>query len=294
MIQAAHPTTRAALWMSGALLSFLAMAVGAREAAAELNTFQILFFRSLIGLIVLSVLLQQRGWHRITTGRFSLHLVRNISHFAGQYGWFYGIAFIPLAEVFAIEFTTPVWTALIAALLLGERLTRSRVAAICLGLAGVLLIVRPGTGLMHPAALAVLLGAISFGLAHTLTRKLTRTDAPLAILFYMAAIQLPFGLVPTLFTWTTPSPAVWPWVLVVGLTALSAHYCMTRALTIADTAVVVPMDFLRLPLVAAVGATLYGEHLEWSLIAGAALILTGNLLSLRAERRRAPIVNAKS
>lgn len=281
-----HSTTRAAAWMSGALLSFLAMAVAAREVSSELGTFQILFFRSLVGLAVLAVILQRSGWTQIRTSRFSLHLIRNISHFGGQYGWFYGIAFIPLAEVFAIEFTVPVWTALLAALLLGERLTPARLLAIGLGLAGVMIVVRPGSALMHPAALAVLLGAIAFGLAHTLTRKLTRSDTPLAILFYMTVIQLPFGLIPSLFAWVTPAPALWPWIAVIGLSALSAHYCMTHALTVADAAVVVPMDFLRLPLIAAIGAVMYGEGVEPHLIAGAGLILCANLLSLQAERRR--------
>jgi drug/metabolite transporter (DMT)-like permease len=281
-----HPTTRAALWMSGALFSFIAMAVGAREVSGGLGTFEILFFRSLIGLAVLAVVLTHSGWHPVSTKKFSLHLARNLSHFGGQFGWFYGIAFIPLAEVFAIEFTVPVWTAILAALLLGEGITRARLLSIALGIAGVLLIVRPGASVVQPAAFAVLAGAVAFGLAHTLTRKLTRTDTPLAILFYMALIQLPFGLVPALWNWVTPSAAMWPWLVVVGLTALTAHYCMSRALSLAEASVVVPMDFLRLPLIALIGASFYGEQLQWYLVAGAALILVGNLIGIRAERYR--------
>jgi drug/metabolite transporter (DMT)-like permease len=281
-----HPTTRAALWMSGALFSFIAMAVGAREVSAGLGTFEILFFRSLIGLAALAVVLTHSGWHQVSTKKFSLHLARNLSHFGGQFGWFYGIAFIPLAEVFAIEFTVPVWTAILAALLLGEGITRVRSLSIALGIAGVLLIVRPGASVVQPAAFAVLAGAVAFGLAHTLTRKLTRTDTPLVILFYMALIQLPFGLIPALWNWVTPSTAMWPWLVVVGLTALTAHYCMSRALSLAEASVVVPMDFLRLPLIALVGASFYGEQLQWYLVAGAALILVGNLIGIRAERCR--------
>lgn len=282
-----HPVTTAALWMGGALVSFILMAVAARELSSGLGTFQILFFRSLIGLTVILLMLGRRGLRTVASTHLRLHLVRNLSHYAGQFGWFYGIAFIPLAEVFAIEFTVPVWTALLATVLLGERLTRVRVIAIALGIVGVLLILRPGLAVVHPAALAVLIGAVAYGVSHTLTKKLSGYDKPLTILFYMTLIQLPLGLVPSLFDWTTPSPSMWPWLIAVGLTALSAHYCMTRAFLLADATVVVPLDFLRLPLVAVLGFLFYGESIEWFVFAGAILILAGNLLNIHGERAKA-------
>jgi len=150
----------------------------------------------------------------------------------------------------------------------------------------VLLILRPGLAVVHPAALAVLLGAVAYGVSHTLTKKLSGYDRPLTILFYMTLMQLPLGLVPSLFDWTTPSLAMWPWLIAVGLTALSAHYCMTRAFLLADATVVVPLDFLRLPLVAVLGFLFYGESIEWFVFAGAILILAGNLLNIRGERAK--------
>ncbi len=276
----------ATAWMGGALVSFMAMAIGGRELSAELGTFQILFFRSLIGLLVITALLSGRGWDQACTGRLGLHAVRNLAHFGGQFGWFYGLAFIPLAEVFAIEFTTPIWTAIWATLLLGERMSGPRVAAIAFGSAGLLLILRPGLQGLHPAALAVLASALAYALSHTLTRSLARQDSPLAILFYMTVMQLPLGLLPALTQWSNPSPAMWPWLALVGLTALSAHYCMARALALADATVVVPMDFLRLPLIALVGAIFYGEPLQPFVLAGASLMLLGNWINLSAERRR--------
>jgi drug/metabolite transporter (DMT)-like permease len=280
--------SRAALWMMGALASFVIMAIGGRELAAELGTFQILFFRSLIGLIVIGGVIWRQDRRLIFTQQIGVHLLRNIAHYGGQWGWFYGLGLIPLAEVFALEFTVPVWTAILAALLLGERLTRARLAAIGFGMVGMLLILRPGVDVVQLAALAVLGAAICYGLAHTFTKKLTRTDSALTILFYMTVIQLPLGLIPSLVGWVTPSPILWPWLLAVGLTALTAHYCMTRALTLADATVVVPMDFLRLPLIAVVGFLFYGESLAWSILAGASMMLLGNLINIRAERRSAP------
>ncbi len=270
----------------GALASFMAMAIGGRELSAEVSTFEILFFRSLIGLVIVSLVLTRSGWGQITKRRLGLHFVRNIGHFGGQFGWFYGIALIPLAQVFAIEFTTPIWTAILAVVLLGERMTRSRLVAVAFGFAGMLLILRPGFAAINPGSLAVLAAAVCYALAYVLTRKLAQTESALAILFYMTVIQLPLAMIPMLSHWVTPSPGLWPWLLVIGVTGLSAHYCMTHALRLADATVVVTMDFLRLPLVALVGFAFYGEKLDWIVAAGATVMLVGNFINIRAERAK--------
>ena len=276
----------AALWMSGTLASFMAMAVGGRELAGQLSTFQILFFRSVIGCLIVGFLLWCGNWRQILSKQLRVHVLRNIAHFGGQFGWFYGIALIPLAEVFALEFTVPVWTAVLATVLLREQITRARVGAIILGVLGVFLILRPGLAVISPASLAVLGSAFCYALSHTLTRRLALVDTPLTILFYMTIIQLPLGLVTSIFDWMTPSLAMLPWIMVVGVAALSGHYCMARALAIADAIVVVPMDFLRLPLIAAVGFLFYGESLDWFVLAGGVVMFSGNFLNIQAEKKR--------
>ncbi len=282
---------KAVAWMSGALVSFMAMALGGREAAGELNTFQILFFRSLVGLLLISALLTINGWAQVKTYQIGLHLIRNLAHFGGQFGWFYGIAFISLAEVFAIEFTVPIWTAIAAWLILGERLTRLRITAIVLGFVGVMIILRPGTELISIAAVAVLAGAFGFAISHTLTKKLTHGNTPLCILFYMTVVQLPLGFVPSLENWLWPSTYTWGWLVVLSITALSAHYCMARAFKLADATVVVPMDFLRLPLIALVGFAFYNEAIDLWLVLGAAVILSGTLFNIHGETRVRPPLN---
>ena len=276
---------RAALWMSGALLSFMAMAVAGRELSRELGTFQILFVRSFVGLAVVAVLIHRTGWIQLRTTAFRAHLLRNITHFGGQYGWFYGIALIPLAEVFAIEFTVPIWTAVLATIVLGERMKALRAIAVAIGFCGVLVILRPGIAIVSPGALAVFAAALGYATSHVLTKRLSRTDTPLAILFYMTAIQLPLGLVPALPKWVWPSAALWPWVVVVAVTALSAHYCLARAFRLADATVVVPMDFLRLPLIAVVGFFAYGETLEVWVLVGAIIVFVGAWLNLKSAQR---------
>jgi drug/metabolite transporter (DMT)-like permease len=279
-----QPVVRAALWMSGALTSFMAMAIAGRELAAELTTFQILFFRSIVGLVAVAILLQGSGWAQVRTRVFRTHLIRNIAHFGGQYGWFYGIALIPLTEVFAIEFTMPIWTAILATLILGERMNGLRALAVAVGFIGVLVILRPGIAAVSPAALAVLASAAAYATSHVFTKRLSGTETPLTILFYMTIIQLPLALVPSLPDWVWPSAAMWPWVLVVALTALSAHYCLARAFRLADATVVVPMDFLRLPLIALLGLLLYGEALKIWVLLGAGIILLAAWLNLRSAR----------
>lgn len=280
-----HPVTQAAVWMLGALVSLGAMAVATRELSAYLSISQILFFRSACGLLIISFLLWRTNWRQVLSPQLGSHFVRNLSHLCAQYAWIYGIIFIPMAEVFAIEFTAPVWTTLLAAIILKERITFPRVVSIALGLVGVLVIVRPGFAVVHHAALVVLVGAVCFAMAYTMTKKISSTDTPLCILFYMTAIQLPLTLVPSALNWQPVVQQAWPLILVVGVMALTAHYCMARAMKKADATIVVPMDFLRLPLIAAVGAMLYGEKVEIWVFLGAGLILAGNLFSISMEKR---------
>lgn len=276
----------AAFWMLGALLSFMAMAVSGRELSADYTTFQILFFRSVIGVVLIGILVAHSGFHLLKTQHLTRHWLRNIAHFGGQYGWFYGLAYISLAEVIAIEFTTPIWTALFAFFLLGEKLSTARITALVLGIIGLLLILRPTTEALNPAALAVLAGAVGYAFSYIQTKFLSATDAPLAILFYMTLMQLPFGLIPSVMDWKSPSLTMMPWILLVGVTAMSAHYCMTRAFKLADATVVVPMDFMRLPLIMVVGYLFYQESVDIWVLAGAVLMLSGNLINVRAEQKK--------
>ena len=289
----ASPIIIATVWMVGALFSFMSMAIGGRELSQALNTFRILFFRSVVGLIVITILLAIYGWHQVKTKKIGTHILRNIAHYGGQYGWFYGISIIPLAEVFALEFTLPIWVALLAPITLGEKFTKTRVTAIVLGFIGVLIILRPGIAVINPASFAVLGAALGYAISTLFTKKLSSTDSGLAIIFYMTLIQLPFGLIPSLADWVTPSLALWPWLIVVGVGALSAHYCMVRALALVDATIVAPLDFLRLPLIALVGFLFYSEPLNIFVFIGALLMVLGNSINIRAEKSSVPI-NANS
>jgi drug/metabolite transporter (DMT)-like permease len=265
--------------------SFILMTVSARQLSGRMSTFEILFFRSVASLSILLALVPRVGAGAYATHRLGLHVVRNVIHFCGQYAWVWGIAFTPLALVTAIEFTSPVWVALLAALLLGERLTPPRWAAVAGGVLGVFVITRPGSAPVSPGVLLVLAGAFCFAASILVVKRLLRTDRVTAVVWYMSVVQLPLGLAGALVGWVWPGAADLPWVLAMGLTSLTAHYSMARALSLADASFVLPIDFLRLPCVAIVAFLMYGERIDgWTLL-GAALIFAGNYWSVRHETR---------
>jgi drug/metabolite transporter (DMT)-like permease len=280
-----NQTLRGVLWMGGAVLAFSAMAVAARELLAHMQPFQVLFVRSAIMLAIVLLVVAQADPAAARTRRLPLHALRNVIHFGGQYCWVFAIGALPLATVFAIEFTMPVWTALLAALLLGEHLTRPRLVMLGMGLLGVLIILRPGFGLFQPAALVALAAAFLYAGNMIATKRLSGTDSPLAVLFWMSVVQTPLALITALPQWVAPPPSSIPWMAVMGVGSYAAHYCMTRAFKLADATVVVAIDFTRLPLIAVVGALFYAEAFDPLILVGAGVIFAGTYYSLRRESR---------
>jgi drug/metabolite transporter (DMT)-like permease len=275
---------RGALWMGGAVLSFSAMAIAVRQLLVHMGPFEVLFMRSIVMLAIVLALVPRTGAALLRTRRFRLHVLRNLVHFGGQYAWVFAIGALPLATVFAIEFTMPVWTAVLASLFLKERISFPRLVMLVLGLAGVLLILRPGFSFVHPAALVMLAGSLAYAATMICTKRLSVTDAPLAILFWMSVIQMPLALATSIPRWVAPTLIDIPWIVAIGIGSYTAHYCMARAVKIADASVVVGIDFIRLPLIALVGVMFYGEALDPMVFVGAAIIFAGTYYSISRER----------
>ena len=288
---ASNKLARVVLWMVGALLSFSVMAVSIRELAkGGLSIFEILAIRSGVALVVLLVLLAVRPDLRryALPKRMPLNFLRNTVHYASQYAWSLSLTMLPLAMVFALEFTMPAWTALLAVWLLNERMTPSRAGVVVLGLVGVLVILRPGIASFNPAAILVLLAAFGYAITMITTKKLTMTETTFGIVFWMAVIQLPLSLIgsdPAVFLhleWRHAVPA-----LGVGIAGLTSHYCLSNAFRAGDATLVVPLDFMRIPLIAVVGWAFYGEKLDIFVLLGALIIVAGVLWNLRSEHARA-------
>jgi drug/metabolite transporter (DMT)-like permease len=278
--------TRVVFWMTGTLLSFSAMAVSIRILAGKLNIFEILSIRSGVGLLMMLTLLGTRADLRplVRPRRMPLNLLRNVIHFGAQYCWATALTLLPFATVFALEFITPAWTALLAVWLLSERLTPSRIGAVVLGLIGVVIILRPGLAAFNPIALWVLVATVGFAIVMITTKMLTATETSFAIIFWMSVIQFPLGLAGSdplfpfkLGWWDSPA------VLGIGIGGTSSHYCLSNAFKAGDATLVVPLDFLRVPLIALVGWAFFSEPLDIWVFVGGFVILTGLFWNVRVE-----------
>lgn len=275
--------------MVGAIISFSTMAVAGRAVAAELDTFELMMYRSFIGIaLVVGIGAAVGSLGDIKTANMPLHVARNISHFAGQNFWFAAITMIPLAQVVALEFTSPIWIALLAPLFLAEKLTKLRMFVAVLGFIGAMIVARPDFSDLDPGVLLAASAAIGFAGSAIFTKLLTRREGITSILFWLTVMQAIFGVICSAYDGdvAVPSLALLPWVIVVSVTGLAAHFCLTTALAHAPATIVMPFDFARLPVIALIGVLLYAEPLEWPVILGACIIFGANYLNIAAENRR--------
>ncbi|WP_299199314.1 DMT family transporter [uncultured Tateyamaria sp.] len=283
------PVLRAALWMTGSIASFSTMAVAGREVSDSLDTFEIMMYRSVVGIVVVCAFALATGaWRSIKTDRLGTHLVRNVAHFTGQNLWFYAVTVIPLAQVFALEFTSPIWVIVLSPLILGERLTRVRALAAIMGFVGILIVARPDMAGINAGVITAASSAIFFALTIMLTKRLTRHEGITSILFWLTSMQLVMGIAMAGYDGdiALPDLQTGPWVFLIGCAGLLAHYCLTNALSIAPATVVVPIDFIRLPTIAVIGMLVYGEVIDVWVFVGAAVIFAGNYVNILVESRQ--------
>ena len=282
------PVLKAAIWMTGAIASFSTMAVAGREVSFALDTFEIMLFRSIVGVIIVAFAAIAFGtWRQINRQQFSLHFARNIMHFIGQNLWFYAVTVIPLAQVFALEFTSPIWVILLSPLLLGERITLIRAAAALMGFIGILVVTRPNMAGINTGVIMAASSAIFFAFTIIFTKRLTRTQSITCILFYLTVLQLGFGLITAGHDGdiALPNTETLPWLVLIGVAGLLGHFCITKALEIAPATVVVPIDFVRLPVIAIIGMLAYGEILDLWVLLGSGIIFASNYLNILSETR---------
>jgi drug/metabolite transporter (DMT)-like permease len=278
--------------MTGAIGSFSAMAIAGRAVSLDHDTFELMLYRSIVGIVIVVAMAGALGrLGEVTTKNLGLHAVRNVFHFTGQNLWFYAITVVPLAQVFALEFTSPLWSLLLAPLILGERLTRTRVLFAALGFCGILIVARPFSGAADPNLLFAAASAIGFAGSAVFTRLLTRTTTIVCILFWLTVMQAVFGVICAGYDGDIALPTLraLPWLVVIGCAGLLAHFCLTNALSLAPATVVLPIDFLRLPLIAVLGMLIYGEPLDPWVFLGGGVIIAATVANMRSEHRAAQL-----
>jgi drug/metabolite transporter (DMT)-like permease len=284
-LSAIPPPVQGALLMTGATLGFSMMAGLIRFASASLDPLQIVFFRNVFALLVMSIWLARAGLGGLRTQRIGLHFARATFGLAAMSCWFSAVALLPLAQAVALNFTVPLFATIAAALVLGEIVRLRRWSATIVGFLGVLVIVRPGFETVSPATGLPILAALFMAAAATSIKSLSRTEDPSAMVFYMNLFLTPMSLVPALFVWQWPDPVTFAACVGIGLLAAGSHQLMTRAFTRADASAIVPFQYLRLPFTAVIAFLAFAEIPDiWTLVG--AIIIAGSAIYI-AQREAA-------
>lgn len=266
-------------------LGFSAMNILIRYASAELDPFQIAFFRNLFALVLMLPWLAGHWPEALSTKRFKLHFWRAAVGLIAMLLWFYSVAVLPLSEAVALNFTVPLFATAGAALVLGEVVRARRWTATVIGFLGVLIIIRPGfSEVTWIMALPVLAAAFMAG-SVLLVKTLSASEAPVTIVLYMNLLLTPLSLIPALFVWQWPSVEVWLAVIATGFIATGAQIMVTRAYKVADASVVLPFDYTRLPFIAVMAWLVFGQSTDlWTWI-GAGIIAASSIYIAHREAR---------
>ena len=278
---------KALFWMGLSLLAFVLVTISVREAGRSMSAIHVMFYRSFISLIILLVGLRIYGipLARLGTHMPGMQLARAFAHFLGQWSWMQALLLIPMVELFALEFTAPLWVAVLAPFLLGERLTVQRIVAAVIGFIGALVVIGPAATSMSLGSVLALFCAFMFSLNIIGTKYLLRHDTALTILLFMTANHTVMCFVVGARDMPWPDAYAGLWLLILGAASLAAHFALARGMSYADAIVVAPMDFMRLPFIAVVGIALYNEPLRPIVLLGTALVIAGNVVNLWGERR---------
>ncbi len=260
---------------------FASMGAAVKVLSAELPTEMVVFMRNLVGVFLVLPWVLRFGLHGWRTPVPHLHLLRALAGVGAMYCFFYVLGRMPLADAMLLKLTAPVFIPLVAWLWLGERVARTALLAVPLGMLGVVLVLRPG-GEFTLLALVGVAGGLFAALAKTTVRRLGRAGEPAArVVFYFALIAAAVSAPPALTAWVTPGLAAWGWVALIGATGTLGQLLMTRGYAAAPAARVGPFTYVVVLFSALYGYLLWDETLHLGFIAGALLIMAAGLLALR-------------
>lgn len=258
--------------MIGAATSLTVMAVLVRFLTPQVPVEEQIFLRNVITVGLTLPWLMRSGLSTFRTSRFGGHALRNGLLYSGNVAWFYGVTLVPLADLSALQFTMPLFTVVLAAMFLRERVGHHRWIATAIGFAGALIIIQPTGGPIQAGAFVVLAAAFFYSCAFVVTKRLSDTESGTVVVFYMGVTITVYSCIPAMFVWVTPSWSDLPALVGLGIAGYSTHFCVTRSMAAADASFVVPFDFLRLPMSAVLGFVLFTEPLDPWTWGGAAVI----------------------
>ncbi|MDH3661896.1 MAG: DMT family transporter [Alphaproteobacteria bacterium] len=264
---------------------FAAMHAVIRYLTEVMHPFEAAFFRNATGLIFLLPWFLRYGLKPLHTDHFKLHLWRSLVNVVAMLCFFYAVSITPLAEVTALGFAAPIFATVLAALVLGETIRLRRWTAVVVGFIGTLIILRPGFAEVGLGQLLVMTSTVFWAVALLLIKQVSRYDSSITVIAYMSLLQLPLSLLPALFVWTWPSLDMVPWLLALGLLGGVAQWLMTESLRVADTSVVMPLDFCKLPWTALLAYLAFAQVPDKYTWIGGAVIFGSALYIAYRERQ---------
>ena len=273
-------------WMGVATFFYAFTFVAIRELSQSFSVFELCFLRAAMGMLFMLPWLAGAGFAARRTSRFRLYCLRAIVTYSGMVCWFYGLANVPLADATALLFTSPLFTVAFLAISIGEHVSKRRLGAILTGFAGAMRIIRPGFTVITLPILALLFTTVAYGAVSAITRSLTLSENSNAIVFYQFLLVVPVSVGPAAFNWITPSWGDMPLILIFGALSFVSMQCFTRALAAAPAAVVMPVFYLQLPLVALLAFFIYGETPDIWVWVGGVIICAASYDIARHETQR--------
>lgn len=295
-IQRIPAVIRGGLLFVAAGTCFALMTAMIRPVAEELHPFQIVFFRNALGVLFLTPWLVRARINLLGSPQIKLHLLRAVCFVVAMLCWYSAIPRIELVEAVALVFTAPIYVTILSALILRERVRARRCAAVAIGFAGMLIVLRPGYEAFSLAAGLVLVDAVAWSFMVILARFLSRTEPASAIVGHMFVWSSFMSLIPALFVWQWPSLEAWLWVLALSGISTIGHVCTTRALTIAEASAVMPFEYTQLVTIGLIGYVAFGEVPDdWTVVGAAVIVAAAIYIGQReaaAGRREARAAKA--
>ena len=285
---------RGIAWMAAATFFYAFTFVAIRELSRDFSVFELSFLRAGMGMLVMLPWLARAGLAALRTSRFGLYCLRAATTYIGMLCWFYGLANVPLADATALLFTSPLITVAVVAVALDERVGGRRLFCIVAGFAGAMIVIRPGFSSFSLPVLALVVTTVAYGAVNAITRSLAMSDNANAVVFYQFALVVPIAAGPAALDWITPGWGDLPLILVFGALSLISMQCFTRALGAAPAAVVMPVFYLQLPLIAALANLFYDEVPDIWVWIGGAVICAASYDIARLETRAKSEIDDRS
>lgn len=282
-----HRNATGIFWMIASGLCFVAVTMLVKLVGDRIPPAQSAFLRYVLGLVFLIPMIRPILAARLTPRQLRLFGLRGLAHTLAVVLWFYAIARIPIAEVTAINYLSPVGVTLGAALIFGEPLPPRRLAAVLVALMGALVILRPGLRVIEPGHIAMLGTAAGFAVGYLITKQLSG-EVSASVVVGMLSITVTIFLAPlALLDWVPPTRADLAWLFLVAAFATAGHYAMTRAFAAAPLTVTQPVTFLQLVWSVLLGALVFSEGVDvWVILGGAMIIGAVSFITWREARAR--------